>query len=265
MVTLGLLSDYIDWSCDVLTQWSKQGKEVNAVLSPELFKVIAVLYSLVQLLKRGNRNNNLPYVGGILKCCAAIADNDYNQSSVRKLTTKLFQRVGITLLPPRLCNWRYQRGKRLVLLNNLVGAATAEDAESTGIIEEESSEDILADNEARKCYQSLECIIDFLMLSLRDSDTVVRWYVVASCGILLVSFYDTAFSEPLCVWCEALMCCICVCRSAAKGVGRITMCLPKPMAYDVIDSLLVDCFGDSKVSAHLAGSSYCVTPNTITN
>lgn len=40
-----------------------------------------------------------------------------NQTIVRKLATKLLQRLGTTFLPPKVAKWRYKRGCRSLLVN----------------------------------------------------------------------------------------------------------------------------------------------------
>ena len=107
--------------------------------------------------------------------------------------------VGITLLPPRVASWRYQRGQRSLLGNLDIALGTVSEAAADlgRVTSEDQDFDVPAD---------LEDVIEHLLVSLRDRDTVVRW-------------------------------------SAAKGVGRITMRLPRAMGDDVVGAVL-DQFDD---------------------
>jgi hypothetical protein len=121
-----------------------------------------------------------------------------NNSLVRKLRTKLTQRVGLCYLKPKIASWRYQRGNRS-LRQNLEGIVSSGgglvSAKPFGNINENEDED----NE--DISENLEVIIEILLNGLRDKDTIVRW-------------------------------------SAAKGIGRITQRLPQQLAEDVVGSLL---------------------------
>lgn len=102
----------------------------------------------------------------------------------RKLVTKLVQWLGMTTLPPRIASWRYMRGQRS-LLSNLAGSGVNEGVEGEAEETEESTD----------TPAELEDVIEHLLVSLRDKDTIVRW-------------------------------------SAAKGIGRITYV--SPVSYMVL-------------------------------
>jgi HEAT repeat protein len=120
-------------------------------------------------------------------------DKYENNSLIRKLKTKLTQRVGLCYLKPKIASWRYKRGNRS-LRQNLEG-------NSGGIVSASQPGTMMETEDDEDVPESLETIIEILLLGLRDKDTIVRW-------------------------------------SAAKGVGRITQRLPQELAEDVIGSLL---------------------------
>lgn len=120
-------------------------------------------------------------------------DKYENNSLIRKLRTKLTQRVGLCYLKPKIASWRYKRGNRS-LRQNLEG-------NSGGIVSASQPGTMMETEDDEDVPESLETIIEILLLGLRDKDTIVRW-------------------------------------SAAKGVGRITQRLPQELAEDVIGSLL---------------------------
>ncbi|KAG1226647.1 hypothetical protein G6F35_002844 [Rhizopus arrhizus] len=99
-------------------------------------------------------------------------DEYANNSLIRKLRTKLTQRVGLAYLKPKVAKWRYQRGSRS-LRNNLEGNTNTS---STRKEEEEDDED------EDDISESLEIIIEILLNGLRDKDTIVRWSAAKGIG-----------------------------------------------------------------------------------
>lgn len=160
------------------------------------FQLVGILHCLSQIFKKGHRHNILPCASVILSPCLIVSTQP-NQTLTRKLLTKLFQRLGLTFLPPRVAAWRYQRGSRSLVENMLqcgVGASTALQS-----VEAISTD--LSDLSPEDIPSEIEEVIDQLLCSLRDKDTVVRW-------------------------------------SAAKGIGRMTMRLPEVFGDDVIAAVL---------------------------
>merc|ERR1719189_358602 len=93
-------------------------------------------------------------------------------------------------LKARLASWRYQRGCRSL-------------AATLGSSKEKERKDV-EDAEEEECFdvpESIEEVIEELLVGLKDKDTVVRW-------------------------------------SAAKGIGRVTGRLPQDLADEVVGSLL---------------------------
>lgn len=127
-------------------------------------------------------------------------DQYANNALVRKLKTKLTQRVGLCYLKPKVAAWRYQRGNRS-LRQNLEGSQTdggLVSAKSGLIVKDGTLED---DDDDEDISDNLEVVIDILLSGLGDKDTIVRW-------------------------------------SAAKGIGRITQRLPQELAEDVVGSII---------------------------
>lgn len=128
-------------------------------------------------------------------------DEYANNTVIRKLQTKLTQRVGLCYLKPKVASWRYQRGNRS-LKQNLEGVASS--SNSGGLVDAKSTSrktDNIENDDEEDISENLETVIEILLNGLRDKDTIVRW-------------------------------------SAAKGIGRITQRLPQELAEDVVGSLL---------------------------
>ena len=90
----------------------------------------------------------------------------------RKLYAKVMQRIGTTLLPPRIARWRYQRGKRSLALN-----LQAETAPLPGPAPEHADNDDDYD-----IPDALEEVIEALLTGMRDQHTVVRWSCAKGVG-----------------------------------------------------------------------------------
>ncbi|CAG4992849.1 unnamed protein product [Parnassius apollo] len=171
---------FFDWAC-----------ALHSNLKEEDTIYYGVLAAVAAVLKHGKRNDLLPYAPKLLKW---VTDQNYKQHSamlVRKYGVKIVQRIGLTFLRPRVASWRYTRGSRSLAVT-LGGVAAAGDTEPMTSPPDDDDEDI---------PQEVEDVVELLLCSLRDDDTVVRW-------------------------------------SAAKGVGRIGARLPALAAADVCEIVL---------------------------
>ena len=197
----------------------------RTISKPEVtvFLVSGILQTLANLYKAGHRSKLLQFTPMIFPSLLALNKDPNNQTLLRKLITKLFQRIGLVFLPPRLAKWRYQRGQRS-LLDNLNNAHSSrndtlsemkadfkddQDGEEgkeskrnekkeQDDNEEEEDEN---DDEELEVTEELEEVVEVLLSGLRDKDTVVRW-------------------------------------SAAKGIGRVTSVLTKGLADEIVVSVL---------------------------
>lgn len=159
------LSDYISWTTKMLKEWSNKSEAEKLELSKDSFLIIGVLHSLAHIFKKGHRHKLLPFSIPLMSPILKLAESPAT-TLVSKLLTKLFQRIGMTFLPPRIANWRYMRGHRLLLQNSL-NAAPKKDEESE--VEEDN-------NEVEAQYASeMEEVIEVMIVALQDNDTIVRW------------------------------------------------------------------------------------------
>mmetsp|Transcript_22679 Transcript_22679/g.30268 ORF Transcript_22679/g.30268 Transcript_22679/m.30268 type:complete len:137 (-) Transcript_22679:2678-3088(-) len=131
-------------------------------------------------------------------------------SHIKKGKVNLAQRIGCIFLKPKIASWRYQRGHRSlaqnlassgvaaqIISNTMTTNAAKPDQEMREESKEEEEdvggEEELDDDQIEK----LEFIIQFLLDSLKDDDSIVRW-------------------------------------TAAKGIGRITMRLSADFADQIV-------------------------------
>lgn len=154
-----------------------------------------------------------------IKGPAGQGDIDFKASSaLRKLRVAVACRAGLVALPPRLAPWRYDRGARSLLVNfeRATGIPTGQmftsvdtgagaapfEPPARGHLGEVPED---AEDEDVEIPEQIEDVIDLLLTSLSDADTVVRW-------------------------------------AAAKGIGRITNRLSRDYGDQVLESLLERCF-----------------------
>ncbi|XP_010786645.1 tubulin-specific chaperone D [Notothenia coriiceps] len=131
----------------------------------------------------------------IMQCLEKKHLSESSQAKLRKQGVKLTQRLGLTFLKPRLAAWRYQRGNRSLAANLSASQSATAATPEVEIQELEEDYDI---------PEEVETVIEYLLVGLKDKETIVRW-------------------------------------SAAKGIGRVTGRLPKELADEVVGSVL-DCF-----------------------
>ena len=135
--------------------------------------------------------------------------------STRKLITKCIQRIGLSLLIPKVANWRYCLGKRTLTViddsdgnnsntisntnsNNDNGSSSNSSNNSIGSSDNTVQADDTPDTPntpsipnthtideshsvACKYYSDLAMIIDYLCITLCDEDTIVRWSAAKVC------------------------------------------------------------------------------------
>ncbi|XP_063533150.1 tubulin-specific chaperone D [Cydia strobilella] len=174
------MGEFFDWAC-----------KLHSNIQDEDNIHYGVLAAVAAVLKHGKRDDLLPYASKLLDWVTRQNYQQHKFMLVRKYGVKIVQRVGLTFLRPRVASWRYTRGSRSLVVTLGAAAAAAGDTEPLPIPEDDD-EDI---------PQEVEDMVELLLNSLRDDDTVVRW-------------------------------------SAAKGIGRIGARLPAPAAADVCECVL---------------------------
>jgi hypothetical protein len=188
------LEKELDWAWNLL------------VTSQNDFELRGVLTGLCMIYKTANRNVMLSSLEKSNVCFQVFEKPIFQKNSLlRKLMVKLVQRVGLVYMRPRIASWRYKRGFRS-LQENLAPSKKVLHSKTVEI--EENYDDI---------PEVLEDILDLLLKSCHDKDTVVRW-------------------------------------SAAKGIGRITNRLPKDLADDVLLSVISPLQEDASANGLLAAS-----------
>ena len=191
--------------------------------SQNLHFLIGILMTFVQMLKIGERSELMKAVSFILPL--GIKDGGVDDSNaikntvLRKYKTKLSQYLGLAYIKPVIASWRYQRGARS--LNTLeLGKGNQSVPETKGISGQKRIQSTTQDSSGTLTpsnlntgnnvpnteyddieIEEIEGILDFLLDSLKDKDTVVRW-------------------------------------GAAKGIGRMTNRMPEDLADYIVGEVI---------------------------
>ncbi|KAI8140356.1 tubulin folding cofactor D C terminal-domain-containing protein [Fennellomyces sp. T-0311] len=140
----------------------------------DVFETAGILSSLCAIYQYGSREVLLPTLDdGVMPLLTMEVFEKYeNNSLIRKLRTKLTQRIGLCYLKPKIAPWRYQRGHRSLRQN--LGEAPSTTKDDPMEIEKQDDDEYVSDN--------LETVIDILLNGLRDKDTIVRWSAAKGIG-----------------------------------------------------------------------------------
>jgi len=175
------MKDFFEWALDQLEQLKE---EHNIFLFTGIFRALA------EIFKHAHRDALLPNAPLILERAGKIWSTNKSRV-VRKYATKLIQRIGLVFLKPVVASWRYTKSRHVLMEQKPTNNSSSKGAGDTEDVKEEDF----------YVPQQIEFILDLLLNSLRDRETVVRW-------------------------------------SAAKGIGRITMRLPKILGDEIITNVL---------------------------
>lgn len=179
-----VLKDFVTWASTTFSEWVGKGEQAAAELSSKYFELVGILTCVAQIFKIGHRNKILPFAISILELALKLGEQ-HNQVKIRKLITKLIQRIGLTFLPPRIASWRYQRGHRSLLKNLQINIESKHN-----VVQEFDSNDS-KDDSMDAVPPELDDIIEFLLLHLNDKDTVVRWSAAKGIGRLTMRLSKT--------------------------------------------------------------------------
>jgi hypothetical protein len=157
------LSTFMDWS-------------FNEVSQEDLFVRYGTLQAIAAILKHGKREDLLPYAPRILKW---ILDQDFKSSTdflKNKYHIKIIQRLGLVFLPPKIAQWRYNRGSRSLQAN-----LTSNDSDKTVEFESKNIEKESPDDEI-DIPDEIEEVIEQLLLGLKSPSSDVRWLAAKGIG-----------------------------------------------------------------------------------
>jgi len=176
-----ILPAFLDWAVQTFSDVDRSEADITGALM-----------AICSVTKHAKREDLLQYAETILTKLLASNFKEHSNTNLRKLGLKLVQRLGLIFLKAKVASWRYQRGSRSLAINLKMGPLEQKEGFKSDDKGEEQEYDI---------PESVEEVIEELLVGLKDKDTIVRW-------------------------------------SAAKGVGRVTGRLPKELADEVVGSLI---------------------------
>ena len=163
------LPSVIDWLF-------KLGNGVDIATVSGVTAVNSALTALAALFKHCHREDIHPFAVPVMRWMNGVDLLKSNNTLLRKLAIKLIQRLGLALMPAKLCSWRYKRGFRS-LAQGLAGGTLAQ-----GTPVEEQKDASEAKEEYADVPEEMEEVLETLLTGLRDKDTVVRWSAAKGVG-----------------------------------------------------------------------------------
>ncbi|KAN0025684.1 hypothetical protein ACTFIU_010278 [Dictyostelium citrinum] len=207
---------FIKWSTDTIQLISNNNQNNNNNSNSNnnnnnnnnqnnnILLIIGIYSTLASMFKKGSRLDFLPMDMNLYE---KIMDaNKYLLASgseriTKKIFLKLLQRIAIIMLPPVSASWRYQKLiKPLLLKGELIKQINNNNNKLKNNNNQEDEED--DDEEEGEIPEEIDEILEEILKSLRDKDTIIRW-------------------------------------TSAKAIGRIVNLLPKDMGDQVI-GLVID-------------------------
>jgi len=164
--------EFVAWAGALLSEENVLGSSS----SNKTFLVTGVLMTLTQIFKKGHRSHLLGVIEHLFPHILHLARQGSSSTLLRKLNVKLFQRIGMAFMPPRVVSWAYQRGQRSLLQN----LADSQEQKGGGSSAEKVRDEGGEDEDGVWVPDELEDVVEQLLVGLRDRDTVVRCGAVAT-------------------------------------------------------------------------------------
>lgn len=166
------LNKFVTWALDNI-KMTPAGADALFESASDLAGLHATLNVLALLFKHGKREDLLCYASPVLRKLTDSSLGQHPVSTIRRLATKIVNRIGLTFLKVRLASWRYTRGSRSLqdnLSNNLSGKPMQTDGQDVEVEEDFDIED------------EVEEVVEFLLTALKDRETIVRWSAAKGVG-----------------------------------------------------------------------------------
>lgn len=157
------LSTFFEWSFE----------EINR---DEMNVRYGTLFAISAILKYGKREDLLSYAPKILTWILSQDFKDSTDFLKNKYYIKIIQRLGLIFLPPKIAQWRYNRGSRSLQTNLTTDITTAtNEFEGTLSIATNDSDNVEVPDE-------IEEVIEQLLHGLKSASSDVRWLSAKGIG-----------------------------------------------------------------------------------
>lgn len=133
------------------------------------------LLAIAAILKHGKREDLLPYATKILKWIQEQHFKDSTDFLKNKYNIKIIQRLGLIFMPPKIAQWRYNRGSRSLQTNLTTSSTKSMEFQSTVTAVDDDEVDVDVPDE-------IEEVIEQLLHGLGSASGDVRWLSAKGIG-----------------------------------------------------------------------------------
>lgn len=156
------LSSFFDWT------FVEMQRDPNNIRYGTLLAIAAIL-------KHGKREDLLPYAPKVLNW---ILGQDFKNSTdflKNKFYIKIIQRLGLIFMPPKIAQWRYNRGSRSLQTNLTSNSTQVNELGSTVMAISTETDDVDVPDE-------IEEVVEQLLHGLKSASGDVRWLSAKGIG-----------------------------------------------------------------------------------
>lgn len=219
----GFLKDFIsNYATNILNDDDDKENNIN---TKNTYLVMGVLETLVHCFKKGTQSMVDSIDPNLWELILKKAQKEQQKSSrssfvIRKLWVKLFARIGMAFLKPRVADWRYSRGKRS-LLENLNNTASASSQQTTQTARQQDEKE--EEEKKMECHYTTQLPKNLSELQqIKDSSF---FFEIPSQVEDVTSLLLGYLQDPSTI----------IRYTASKNLGRLTERLPQICSQDILD------------------------------
>ncbi|EJD76372.1 beta-tubulin cofactor D family protein [Loa loa] len=153
-------------------------------------ELVGSLRLLAAILKKGEREDLLTVANQVLKALHRLGHLEDSDFTVKKLTVKIVQRLGMIFFKSRIAEWRYDNGNHNL---NLESNGFAKYRELSALEEETFTDEVY-----EVPYAELEVVLNTILEAMRDRDTDIRWAGAKGIGRVLSRLPKYLANDILC-------------------------------------------------------------------
>ncbi|CAG9536202.1 unnamed protein product [Cercopithifilaria johnstoni] len=153
-------------------------------------ELVGSLRLLAAILKKGEREDLLTVADQVLKALHRLGSLEDSDFTIRKLTVKIVQRLGMVFLKPKIAKWRYDNGNRNLDFKSS-GFAKCREFNALEV-------ECFADEVYEVPYAELEVVLNTILEALRNRDTDIRWAGAKGVGRIVSRLPRHLANDVLC-------------------------------------------------------------------
>ena len=171
-VPITFCNKFLDWSLEVINEKCNDHGHMYMFLKMGIVQALALLFKIAPRTKL--LYDSAEQMARLWEALILILEEDDKNRRpslvLRKLLIKLFSRIGCAYLPPKIANWRYQRGQRSLSVNKGINTVREELN-----VKSDQLESFYPSDDNEMVQTEVEDVIEMLLRGLCDKATVVRW------------------------------------------------------------------------------------------